>query len=168
MNTDLYWMALAYEAAEKESNCNKRRVGACIVSKQGRRTATGANISEEGCTICNRKTCRAVHAEVTAIKRLPHDRYKVQESMRPMAIGGTIYITYQPCLNCAKAIIAAGIKRVVYDKESGDYSGTNFLKFNGIEVLWLEKYVKELPRWKTLAEMELNASPATAQNPFAK
>ena len=32
-------------------------------------------------------------------------------------MGGTIYVTHYPCINCMKAIAQAGIKRIVYAKD---------------------------------------------------
>jgi dCMP deaminase len=122
MNTDLYWMALAYEAA-RNSNCGKRHVGAVIV-KAGRRIAYGANTTKGFCDPCNRKNCSAVHAEIIALN---------QVSGGP-APGAVMYVTYQPCLNCAKAIKDAGIVKVVYDQINSDFSGINFLRFAGVEL----------------------------------
>ena len=49
--------------------------------------------------------CRALHAEQNAI---------IQAASMGHAIeGGTIYITHQPCVICAKMIVNAGIKRIV-------------------------------------------------------
>jgi len=48
--------------------------------------------------------------------------------------GADLYITLSPCINCAKIIITAGIKRVLftelYDRSQ---EGVNFLNKNGIE-----------------------------------
>ncbi|MGB2579773.1 dCMP deaminase [Elusimicrobium simillimum] len=48
--------------------------------------------------------------------------------------GATVYVTWSPCINCAKVIVAAGIERV-YFKELYDRSqeGIVFLAKNGIE-----------------------------------
>ena len=55
--------------------------------------------------------CRCVHAEQNAI---------CQAACHGVAVeGATIYITLSPCLTCAKLIINAGIREVVY---GGDYS----------------------------------------------
>lgn len=49
----------------------------------------------------------------------------------------TMYCTLSPCIDCAKLILQAGIKRIVYLKEYNDISGLNLLK-NFVEI---EKYV---------------------------
>lgn len=46
--------------------------------------------------------------------------------------GGTLYITHSPCKQCSKAIIASGIKRVVYSRNYRDENGIEFLKNNGV------------------------------------
>lgn len=47
--------------------------------------------------------------------------------------GSTLYLTMSPCIDCAKLILQAGIKRVVYLNEYIDTSGIQFLR-NFIEV----------------------------------
>ena len=52
----------------------------------------------------------------------------------------TLYTTLAPCSNCAKLIVAAGIKRVVYLEEyDRDMSGPELLRQAGIEVEWFNK-----------------------------
>jgi dCMP deaminase len=49
--------------------------------------------------------CRGLHAEQNAI---------IQAARHGITVaGGTIYVTHQPCITCAKMIINAGIVRVV-------------------------------------------------------
>ena len=52
------------------------------------------------------ETCYAVHAEQNAIVQAARLGVQVE--------GATLYCTHQPCVICAKIIINAGIKRVVY------------------------------------------------------
>ena len=59
--------------------------------------ASGARLDE----------CLCIHAEENA----------VIEAGRTKANGGTIYVTFEPCLTCTKTIVQAGIKRVVYINE---------------------------------------------------
>jgi len=42
--------------------------------------------------------------------------------------GATMYITHSPCINCAKHILQAGIKRVVYEKDYREDEGLKLLK----------------------------------------
>ena len=52
--------------------------------------------------------------------------------------GATIYITASPCIECAKLIIQAGFKRVVYGEKYRLTDGIDLLKRAGIEVIYLE------------------------------
>ena len=52
--------------------------------------------------------------------------------------GATIYITASPCIECAKLIIQAGIKRVVYGEKYRLTDGIELLERAGIEVIYLE------------------------------
>lgn len=93
--------------------CLRRRVGATIITDDGKVIATGSNQSpgespsceEDGCLTDHQGRCqRTVHAESQAILSAPAGSLK----------GSTLYCTDRPCLGCAKLIAEAGIKRVVY------------------------------------------------------
>jgi len=45
-----------------------------------------------------------------------------------------MYVTSSPCLECAKLIIQAGIRRVVYTENYRSADGINLLRRAGIEV----------------------------------
>jgi len=73
--------------------------------------------------------CRGLHAEQNAI---------IQAALHGVAVpGSNIYATHQPCLTCAKMIINAGIKRVVFLEPYPDELARSFLEQAGVElVLW--------------------------------
>ena len=48
-----------------------------------------------------------------------------------------MYVTASPCIECAKLIIQAGIKRVVYSEKYRLEDGLNLLRRAGIEVVYL-------------------------------
>ena len=52
--------------------------------------------------------------------------------------GATIYITASPCIECAKLIIQAGIRRVVYGEQYRLTDGIDLLRRAGIEVVYLD------------------------------
>ena len=122
---DEYFMEIASVVA-KRSNCSRRQVAAVIV-KENHLLSTGyngtprgvKNCFDGGCPRCAGHTpsgagldeCLCVHAEQNAICQAA--RYGINVS------DATIYITLSPCLTCAKLIINAGIKEVVY---GGDYT----------------------------------------------
>ena len=49
----------------------------------------------------------------------------------------TLYVTDEPCIECAKLIIQAGIRRVVYMREYRLHAGLELLRRAEIEVLHL-------------------------------
>lgn len=71
-----------------------------------------------------------LHAESNAITKLAKIGGKAE--------GATIYVTDQPCLECAKLIIQSGIKRVVYARPYRVDDGLNLLKHAGIEVTQID------------------------------
>ncbi len=69
-----------------------------------------------------------LHAEINALLKSDYNNPKVK----------IMYVTLSPCRMCAKAIINAGIDKIVYDEEYRDTSGLKLLKEAGIHV---ERYV---------------------------
>ena len=67
-----------------------------------------------------------LHAEANAITKLARSSNNSE--------GSTLYITDSPCIECAKLIIQAGIKRVVYAREYRLTDGADLLRQAGIEV----------------------------------
>tara|TARA_Y100000592_G_C5412124_1_gene288648 strand:- start:585 stop:1004 length:420 start_codon:yes stop_codon:yes gene_type:complete len=65
-----------------------------------------------------------IHAEINALLKMDYNNPQKK----------TLYVTLSPCRMCAKAMINAGIDKVVYDKEYRDLSGVKILKDAGIEV----------------------------------
>jgi len=61
-----------------------------------------------------------IHAEMNALAYMA----RTNESTE----GAILYVTMSPCLNCAKHLLAAGIKKVIYLEEYRDTSGIDFLK----------------------------------------
>lgn len=70
-----------------------------------------------------------LHAEANAITKLARSSNNSD--------GSTLYVTASPCIECAKLIIQAGIKRVVYAEKYRLEDGINLLKRAGIEVIYL-------------------------------
>lgn len=137
-----YFMEIA-DIVKTRSTCIRRQVGAVIV-KDNRIITTGYNGAPSGLTHCidnggcererlnvpsgqRHELCRALHAEQNAIIQAA----KIGVSTE----GATIYITTQPCVICAKMIINAGIKKVVYKASYPDEMAMNMLEESGIEVV---------------------------------
>lgn len=121
-DNDEYFMEMAHLVA-KRSTCLRRHVGAVLV-KDKRVLSTGYNGSPKGTLHCEVKgcireqmnvpsgtrheLCRGVHAEQNAIIQAAYFGVSVD--------GSTIYTTTYPCSMCAKILINAGIKEVVYSE----------------------------------------------------
>ena len=120
---DTYFMSIA-QVVSTRGNCSRRKVAAVIV-RDRRIISTGyngtprgvRNCFEGGCARCASDApsgsgvgdCICCHAEENAI---------TQSAFHGIAVDGAmLYCTLSPCLLCAKMIINAGIREVVYDAE---------------------------------------------------
>jgi dCMP deaminase len=127
---DDYFMGIALQVARR-STCDRARVGAIIV-KDRRILTTGYNGSPAGLPHCDEighlmiagHCVRTLHAEQNAI---------IQAALHGVGVAGsTLYVTHQPCLTCAKMIINAGIRRVVFAGHYPDQHAVAFLKDAGV------------------------------------
>ena len=130
---DCRYMRMARVWAEN-SYCQRRQVGALLV-KDRMNISDGYNGTPSGfeniCEDENNKTKPYVlHAEANAIT-------KVAKSSNSSE-GATLYVTASPCIECAKLIIQAGIRRVVYGESYHTLDGVELLKRVGIDVEFLD------------------------------
>lgn len=114
----------------ENSYCERRRVGALIVKGQSI-ISDGYNGTPSGFeNICEDENghtkAYVLHAEANAIT-------KVAKSSNSSE-GATLYVTASPCIECAKLIIQAGIRRVVYSELYRYCDGIELLKKARIEV----------------------------------
>jgi dCMP deaminase len=130
---DCRYLRMAQIWAEN-SYCRRRQVGALIV-KEKMIISDGYNgtpcgfenvCEEEG---ADRTKPYVLHAEANAIT-------KVAKSSNS-SDGATLYVTASPCIECAKLIIQAGIRRVVYAEEYRITDGLDLLRRAGIELVYL-------------------------------
>ena len=133
LTLDRRYLRMARIWAEN-SYCKRRQVGALIVKDKSiisdgyNGTPSGfENICEDEQGVTKKYV---LHAEANAIT-------KVAASTNNCS-GATVYVTASPCIECAKLIIQAGIKRVVYSEEYHLRAGIELLQHAGIEVLFLE------------------------------
>ncbi len=117
----------------ENSYCKRNKVGALLV-KDKMIISDGYNGTPSGFeNICeeNDKTkIYVLHAEANAIT-------KVAKSNNSSS-GATLYVTASPCIECAKLIIQADIKRVVYSSEYRIKDGIELLKRADIEVVFIK------------------------------
>ncbi|NDW19771.1 CMP deaminase [Dysgonomonas sp. 216] len=119
----------------ENSYCKRRQVGALIV-KDKMIISDGYNGTPSGFeNICedenNITKPYVLHAEANAITKVACSHNS--------SFGATMYVTSSPCIECAKLIIQAGIKRVVYNELYTKTDGCELLKRAGIEVVSLNK-----------------------------
>lgn len=117
----------------ENSYCKRRQVGALVV-KDKMIISDGYNGTPSGfenvCEDENNVTKPYVlHAEANAITKLARSGNNSD--------GSTLYVTDAPCIECAKLIIQAGIRRVVYARQYRLDDGLQLLRRAGIEVTYL-------------------------------
>ena len=123
----------------KNSYCKRRQVGALIV-KDRMIISDGYNGTPSGFeNVCEDENGitkpYVLHAEANAISKVAKSGNSSE--------GATLYVTASPCMECAKLIIQAGIKRVVYMDEYRLLDGIELLRRAGIECVLLEKENEE-------------------------
>lgn len=125
---DKLYLRLAEEVSQL-SYCDKLKVGA-IISKDRMIISEGYNGTPSGfenvCEDGGKTKAYVLHAEANAIlKCAKHGR---------SCNNATIYCTHSPCMDCAKLIYQAGIRKVFYITDYRSMDGVNFLKNSGVEI----------------------------------
>ena len=123
------WAMSLAEATALRATCNRRQVGAVLLSANGRVLSTGYNGTVSGARHCNHtpegsKCIDAVHAEANALMNLLRQG-------GGSSSGASCFITLSPCLDCAKLLIAAGVSRVVYKTPYRLLEGVQLLTAGG-------------------------------------
>ena len=129
---DLRYLRMAQIWAEN-SYCVRRKVGALVV-KDKMIISDGYNGTPSGFeNVCEDEDgltkSYVLHAEANAITKLARSSNNSD--------GSTLYVTATPCIECAKLIIQAGIRRVVYGEPYRLDDGLRLLQRANIEVLYL-------------------------------
>ena len=127
---DQYFLKLAMLASER-ATCPRMHCG-CVLVKDKHVVSTGYNGSipgddhceDVGCWVVENHCIRTNHAEMNALTQAARRGHATE--------GATAYVTNMPCTACAKALIAAGIKRVVVFSDFHDTVATKFFEKAGI------------------------------------
>lgn len=115
INAEEYFLRIAQTVSE-QSTCLDKSVGCVITSADNQIVSCGYNGAPSKVADCKTllkcrkeydKSCLATHAEINAL-------IKAGERAK----GGRLFVTLEPCFECAKAIINAGIKEVFYAKKN--------------------------------------------------
>ena len=149
---DTLYLRMAFIWSEN-SYAIRRKVG-CLIVKDNSIISDGYNGTPSGFpNVCESVVCRkpndpycpgggteclhCEHAELTTYNYVLHAEAnaitKLSKSNNSSE-GATIYVTDEPCIECSKLIIQAGIKRVVYSREYRMHDGIELLNKAGIEV----------------------------------
>jgi hypothetical protein len=117
----------------ENSYCIRRQVGALIV-KDKMIISDGFNGTPSGFeNMCEDEDGNTIpyvlHAEANAITKIARSGNNSD--------GATLYVTDEPCIECSKLIIQAGIRRVVYAREYRLHEGLDLLKRAKVEVVHL-------------------------------
>ena len=129
---DTYFLRIAQVVGER-STCDRAHVG-CVLVVDKRILTTGYNGSPAGQEHCDDighllvegHCVRTIHAETNAI---------IQAALHGVSTkGATCYVTHYPCINCTKALINAGITRLVYETSYNiDPNARYFFQSAGVE-----------------------------------
>jgi dCMP deaminase len=129
---DDYFLTIARTVATR-ATCPRASVGA-VLTREHRILTTGYNGAPRGVSHCLEAGCllvhdhcqRAVHAEANAI---------VQGALHGVSLAGaTAYCTHEPCVNCTKLLISAGVERIVYETAYPDSIASELLREAGVAV----------------------------------
>lgn len=137
--------------ANSIDGCVKVSVGSVLVTNTGivcgRNRTYGHNCAQEGChrvklygdNSCNHRLpsdCMSIHSEIDAISAAARNGWNTK--------GATIYITRYPCEACARAIIAAGIKEVIFGRTQQISAMTEKMFDDaGVKVTWYKDFIEE-------------------------
>lgn len=135
------YMEYAIQLSSK-ANCIKGKVGAILV-KDNNIISEGVNSVPNGINPCkeetclrkklnlksgeNQELCYVVHAEQNALIDALNKHVDVKNS--------TLYVTKQPCIICAKMLINAGVKQIIYLKPYPDKYSEKILAEAQIEII---------------------------------
>jgi len=131
---DKRYLRMALIWAEN-SYCQRRQVGALVV-KDKMIISDGYNGTPSGFeNVCEDESGvtkpYVLHAEANALTKIACSNNNSKDS--------TMYVTASPCIECAKLIIQAGIKRVVYSEKYRLTDGIDLLQRAKIEVAYISR-----------------------------
>ena len=122
LSWDEYFMGVAALSDMRSKDPNSQ-VGACIVSDDNKILSMGYNGFPKGCSDDEFPWAREGDELETKYVYVTHSELNAILNYRGGSLEGSkLYVTLFPCNECAKAIIQAGIKTVIYDSDK--YAGT--------------------------------------------
>lgn len=146
---DEYFMGVALLAAQRSKDPSTQ-VGACIVSPENKILSVGYNGMPTGCDDDDFPWAREGDRLETKYPYVCHAELNAILNTRGFNLTGSkIYVPLFPCNECAKAIIQAGIRTVIY--LSDKYAETDevraskrMLNAAGVELILLKTSIDRL------------------------
>lgn len=141
---DINFLKIAYEIASA-SKCVSRQTWAVIVA-DGRIVSTWYNGTPAWYVNC----CDYWKGEYTKDHHEWSYKYEIHAEMNAIVWAArkgiavewaTIYCTYEPCFDCVRAIIAAGLKRIVFAEKYKHHHWNEvkeFIEANGAEIVFVD------------------------------
>jgi len=125
LSWDEYFMGVAHLSGMRSKDPHTQ-VGACIVSSDNKILSMGYNGFPNGCSDDEFPWDRDGEDENTKYFYVTHSELNAILNYRGGSLEGTkLYVSLFPCNECAKAIIQAGIKTIVYDSDKYDNTPSN-------------------------------------------
>lgn len=127
------YMDIAYRVS-KRSYAKRLKVG-CVIEKDHSIISFGWNGMPTGYDNC----CEHVDANGNEVTNIEVQHAEMNAISKAAKAGistnkAVLYITHSPCMDCAKIILASGIKAVYFNEKYRDDYGIDFLKTNGVYV----------------------------------
>lgn len=124
---DQIFMQFAQSLAER-STCARAKVGCVVVTEDNHRVLSigyngGARGLPNGCDSTEPGKCGCLHAEENALIKMNFNEPSPKK----------LYTTTSPCVMCAKRIVNAGIKEVIFQKYYRTADGERILSQAGIK-----------------------------------
>ena len=123
---DEYFMGVALITANRSKDPNSQ-VGCCIASPDNRILSLGYNGAPRGLHDDVMKWNREGNFIDTKYAYVCHSELNAILNYRGNLEGSKLYVTLFPCNECAKALIQAGIKEVIYYDDKYDGTDANIV-----------------------------------------
>ena len=127
------------ESVALQSVCKRAQVGSVAVTKHGGRY-TGYNHNRGYCCegTDGRTLSTVIHAEADVL-------LSASGFSGGNARAATLYVTRQPCIDCARLIVDAGIHAVYYRDADDKTDGLEYLRAHGVEVDsgWIQGQIQQ-------------------------
>ena len=122
----------------ENSHAERSKVGAIMV-KEGMIISDGYNGMPSGFDNCceYKDSDGTLHTKKEVLHAESNALMKLIKTDGPNSTGATLYVTLSPCIDCAKLIIQAEIKRVVYCNKYRILDGIDLLKTAGIQTVYI-------------------------------